>query len=335
MNYIIAMPEFRHQYVSSLLSELQKTGIDIKFLKVSIFRKINFKKKTIIISDKISFLIIILIIIELLKITKLNIWFVLWNGERDKKIFAYRFLYSFKFAISFKTFVPFYPSYKEFSFLPISKPRVDDCLDFDFIKNKIVFIGELFQNLNDILVDNVINSKSWFFANEVFNGNEYIENLNTIFACNTYEEWVTINRIRYLYIKKLSQEFDNFILIGDDFLNLNFSNTLPTKHLDSYRQCIYKNSLLNIDFLSKSTFSPVYPRSIECLSLNSNFLQLKTKIFENIFEHENMILHTFMSYNELEIKIKKFLENDNYFNNSTVQEKYTEILNKTKQEYFI
>lgn len=334
MKYLVKVPDFRKQYIENLLYDLKIANVSIDYFNSNL-KILDFNKKTIIISDRINFPVIVLILLELLKFNKLNVWLILWNGERDKTISAFLFLNRIKSFILLELFVPFYPNFDDLKFMPISKPIVHKLIFDDFFSDKIVFIGELFENLNDVLKNDDINEKSWFFANQLLSGDEIIENLGNFFEIGSYESWVTINRIRFLFLNQIQKDFHNLILIGDDFYKLKFINVLPTNHLYNYRHSTFRNALLNIDFLSKSTFAPMYPRSIECVSLNPNFLQLKTQMFENFFGIDNSSLHNFSSYIDLKNKILRLIENKNHFSNSTLQIKFNNILSDSKEELFI
>lgn len=320
----------------ALIKDLNDLDIRINYLKFSTIRHYNFKeKKTFIVSDKINIFLIFLIFFNWLLRNKSEIWFILWNGESDKKILAYRLVSYLKFATNICDFSPFYPSSSTFQFFPIGRPKTISFNQDEFFSNKVVFIGELYCGINDKLSSEFINNRSWDFANSIFNGLESIEKLDSIFIPHSFEHWVTINRIRYLYLKQLNEDLDNLILIGDDFVNLQFRNSLPTNHSEQYRHNVFLNSFINIDLLSKSTFMPIYPRSIECISLNKNLLQLRTNVFPDIFGWDNMEKHTFNSYDELKSKILLINKSKSYFDNSTLQECLLSIIKKNQFNLFL
>jgi hypothetical protein len=333
MKYLFSVPEFRKQYISNLILVLRDDFIKIDYLNVINLSNYIFNKKTVILSDKIKTSVYIIIFLDWVRFKKSDIWIILWNGDKDKKTYAFIFLSFFKFFLKIKIVAPFFPNSPQSSFIPIpTPPSASICKDKNFSK-KIVFIGEIYNKINDILINKKINDISWNFAQKIFDGTENIENLILYFDSFSHEYWVTINRIRFMFLDQLSKDFDNLILIGDDFLNLNFKNSLPTNHSILYRHKIFASSLLNIDFLSKSILSPVYPRSIECIGLNKNHLQLKTKSFENLFG-KNTFIHTFDSYNDLKNRIIEIIKNPDFFVHSTLQEELQQLLNQQKINLF-
>ena len=118
--------------------------------------------------------------------------------------------------------------------------------------------------------------------------------------------------LRYEIIKYLKKNFDEkFILIGDDWKNYSI-NSLPSNFNPNYIKRLYKSNIC-LDFGSAEGSSSLYSRSNGIIEAGGLILQSKqidsTDIWGNL---ENKI--TFKNFNDLEVIINKFLNNEDLSN---------------------
>lgn len=182
-------------------------------------------------------------------------------------------------------------------------------------KPKIIFIGGANIDINDdqkilwekckneVLNDFTILDKKSFWKKYL------IENkIETIFIY--YKKFKLL--LRYEIIKYLKKKFDEkFILIGDDWKNYSI-NSLPSNFNPNYIKELYKGNIC-LDFGSTEGSSSLYSRSNGIIEAGGLLLQSKQIDSSNIWGNlDNKI--TFKNFYELEIIIKKLINNEDLSN---------------------
>jgi len=185
-------------------------------------------------------------------------------------------------------------------------------IDYSKINNqpKIIFIGSANIDINDqqkilwekckkeVLSDFTILDKKKFWE-------KYL-NKNTIEDIFIYYKQFKL-LLRLEIVKYLKNKFnENFILIGDDWKNFSI-NSLSSNFNINYINKLYKGNIC-LDFGSAEGSSSLYPRSNRIIEAGGLILQSKQSDSMDIWGNlENQI--TFKNYNDLEIIIKKLLNN--------------------------
>ena len=175
---------------------------------------------------------------------------------------------------------------------------------------KIIFVSGINIDLNDqqkILWEKckkeVLNDFTILDKKEFWEKNLNENSIRDIFIY--YKQFKLLLRLEI--VKYLRNKFkEQFILIGDDWKNFSI-NSLSSNFNPNYIKRLYKGNIC-LDFGSAEGSSSLYPRSNGIIEAGGLILQSKQIDSMDIWGNlENKI--TFKNYNDLEIIIKKLLNN--------------------------
>lgn len=180
---------------------------------------------------------------------------------------------------------------------------------------KIIFVSGINIDLNDqqkilwekckkeVLNDFTILDKKSFWEKYLSESN--VENIFVF-----YKKFKLL--LRYEIVKNLKKKFnEKFTLIGDDWKNYSI-NSLSSNFNPNYIKNLYKGNLC-LDFGSTEGSSSLYSRSNGIIEAGGLILQSKQIDTKNIWgDLEKKI--TFKNFNDLEILIKKLMDNEHLSN---------------------
>ena len=180
---------------------------------------------------------------------------------------------------------------------------------------KIIFVSGINIDLNDqqkilwekckkeVLNDFTVLDKKSFWKKYL--GENNVENIFVF-----YKKFKLL--LRYEIIKNLKKKFnEKFTLIGDDWKKYSI-NSLSSNFNPNYIKNLYKGNLC-LDFGSTEGSSSLYSRSNGIIEAGGLILQSKQIDTKNIWgDLEKKI--TFKNFNDLEILIKKLMDNEHLSN---------------------